>query len=139
MANQPPDPERDAKSFQESSRSTRSHFDTSSDSSESIETYSERTSLLYRHGPDYKSTDINSGEEESRYRDEDADEDEEGEVLGAQPRGKSVFAIIALLMIGKFSIFIFLILPLLLIISVRVQKSTDRMQVFSCPMQTVVS
>ena len=125
MANQTPDPERDAKSLPESSRSSRSHFDTSSDSSDSIETYSERTSLLYRHGPDYKSTDFNSGEGESRYRDADEDEDEEGEVLGEQPRVKSVFAIIALLMIGKFSIFIFLFLPLLFLISVRVQKSTD--------------
>ncbi|KAG4413482.1 hypothetical protein IFR04_013383 [Cadophora malorum] len=102
MANYTLDPEGDAKSFQESSRSTRSHFDSSSDSSQSIEPHSERTSLLYRHGPDYKSTAINSGEGESRYRDEAEDEDEEGEVLGEQPRGKSVFAIIALLMIGVF-------------------------------------
>tara|TARA_R110002033_G_scaffold126460_1_gene168239 strand:- start:113 stop:454 length:342 start_codon:yes stop_codon:yes gene_type:complete len=110
MANYTLDPEGDAKSFQESSRSTRSHFDSSSDSSQSIEPHSERTSLLYRHGPDYKSTAINSGEGESRYRDEAEDEDEEGEVLGEQLRGKSVFAIIALLMIGKssFSILLFL-------------------------------
>ncbi|PVH71942.1 MFS general substrate transporter [Cadophora sp. DSE1049] len=100
MANQTPDPERDANSGQESSKSSRSHFDSSSDSSESIETYSERTSLLYQHGPDYKSTEINTGEGESRYRDQD--ENEEGEVLGEQPRGKSVFAIIGLLMIGVF-------------------------------------
>ncbi|KAK0114280.1 hypothetical protein ONS95_013775 [Cadophora gregata] len=98
MADYSPDPERDAKPRQESSSSTRSHFDSSSDSSESIETYSERTSLLYAHGPDYKSTETNSGEGESRYRDDD---DDGGEV-GDQPKGKSVFAIIALLMIGVF-------------------------------------
>ncbi|KAH7379780.1 major facilitator superfamily domain-containing protein [Cadophora sp. MPI-SDFR-AT-0126] len=100
MASQIPDPERDANSPQESSKSTRSHFDSSSDSSESIETYSERTSLLYQHGPDYKSTGTNSGEAESRYRNQD--EDEEGKVLGEEQKGKSVFAIIGLLMIGVF-------------------------------------
>ncbi|KAH7327133.1 major facilitator superfamily domain-containing protein [Rhexocercosporidium sp. MPI-PUGE-AT-0058] len=79
-----------------------------SESSESVEEHSEGSSLLPRYGhgdaPDYKSTEGDSNdEEEDRYRDED-NEDEEGGILGEQSylSGRSVFAILALLMIGVF-------------------------------------
>ncbi len=87
------DPERAAKSRASTTHSSTSGFDSSSDSSESIETYSERTSLLAPGpSPDYKSTALVSSQEEPVVA-----QDEEP-LLETEP--KSVIAIISLLMIG---------------------------------------
>jgi len=83
-----------------STSKSRGNSDTSSESSESLDSYSERISLLPKHGDsmviDYKSTAVVTAES-SRSQDVESDPLLAPEEL--QPGG--VFAIIGLLLIGK--------------------------------------